>query len=247
MSMKLLTTILSTALVSYSYGALTTTEVSGSSATSLFGSTYTAPANDLSNLPDTTFTSNGPATSGFSSTGANTGGMQALGDGNSNMIFATDAQLDVAAVTMTFDFDLTTNTLGYDLTEIIMSAGFGSNSLSHAHQNYAISYSLVGSATYIPLTSGEYIPYAGTGVGTSTTTGSGFSRINITDNSTSEVIISGVDSLQFIYNKSSSNGGGSTGLVLQEIDIVGVATVPEPSSVILVMLGGLATLRRRRG
>ena len=104
------------------------------------------------------------------------------------------------------------------------------------NQTYSVEYSVVGSALYSPLATVAYAPFAATD-------GTNFeSMVTITD--TGGVLAAGVDSIRFTF-ADPGPGGAFPGTVVREIDVVGVASVPEPS-VIAFGLGGLLLLSRRR-
>jgi hypothetical protein len=143
-------------------------------------------------------------------------------------------------------FDLTGSATGYDIDSIASVAGWSSNTHNHAAQSYDVQVSLVGSAAYTslnitgPAALGgivSYDPFAGN-IGASST------RVTVTDDS-SGPIASGVDSIRFILISTPDNITNDT--VYKEIDVFGTATVvPEPSSTLLLGLGGLALILRRR-
>jgi hypothetical protein len=75
------------------------------------------------------------------------------------------------------------------------------------------------------------------------------SMISLTDST--GTIASGVTSVQFyVQKKVTVPDDGNLGIVLREIDVVGTATVPEPSTIALLgiaALAGLVAVRRSRG
>ncbi|MCX6972445.1 MAG: PEP-CTERM sorting domain-containing protein [Verrucomicrobia bacterium] len=131
--------------------------------------------------------------------------------------------------TTTYNLDISTNTLGYDITEFRLFSGWIDD---RAGQTYTIEYSLVGNATFTNLASVNSLQNGG-------------SLLTRTYDTTSVPLISGVDAVRFTFSFPSGISSHST--VYREIDVLGTATIPEPSTVLLGGLGlGLLTLLRRR-
>jgi PEP-CTERM motif len=128
--------------------------------------------------------------------------------------------------TVTFTLDLTSNTLGYDITDINTYTNHGDG--GRDGQKYTVSYSLVGSLDFVDIASIDYL------MGDNGTPGSGKVAI-------SSIGVSGVDAIRF--NFADQENAGSN---FSELDVIGFATVPEPSAAFLGGLGVLALLRRRR-
>ena len=186
---------------------------------------------------------NGAATlSGVTSTATHASFPAAnLNDGAAGASVVADSTYYVSPgnfpATVTFDLDVTTNTLGYDLTSIDTFMGWATVASEQANQIYSVEVSLVGSATFTALTNVNYTPFSGDSAGAYE------SRVTITDDA--GVLASGVDQIRFTF--SDPGGGTAAGTVVNEIDIQGTATaVPEPSSSALLSLSGLALLIRRR-
>ena len=148
-----------------------------------------------------------------------------------NLVMEVSAQSP--QFTITFDLDLTGAPLGYDLTNIDSFSGWSDNRASHLHNIY---YSVVGSAAYTQVLSGLGGAF-GDSFGSAQS--SGGLKVGVTDST--GVIASGVDSIRFEMFP-----GAAGGHVYREIDVIGIATVPEPSAAVLGGLGMLALLRRRR-
>jgi hypothetical protein len=144
---------------------------------------------------------------------------------STSLVFEGGAGVNVANHwSVTYDLDLTGASLGFDLTEINTFSGWS----DRAGQVYNVYYSVVGSGTYSLLTSVS-----------EQTALNGSRKVAITDGT--GILASGVDSIRFEMNSGSANGH-----VYREIDVMGVAAVPEPSAALLGSLGLLALIRRRR-
>lgn len=193
---------------------------------------FPVSATDLINQGEPTFLSE--VSVGFTSfAGSATANLNngSIGGSLSNPDLAFD--LDATWKT-TFNLDLTTGPLGYDITQIDSFAGWAT---SNYGQRYEVLLSKVGDPTF-------------TSVGTFTNsppiTGSRHSTlIEITD--TTGFLGTEIDAIQFSF----LDPGGSSGSgALREIDVIGFATfqIPEPSTVVLLGLGvvGLAWQVRRR-
>lgn len=166
-----------------------------------YNSTYNTPGYTQANLRD----------------GISTGG---------TMIGKADSPDYGQGGTVTFFLDLTTNTLGYDVTDINTYANHGDG--GRDGQRYTVSYSLVGSSDFVDIANIDYL------MGDNGTPGSGKVAI-------SSIGISGVDAIRFSFADQENAGSNYS-----ELDVIGSATVPEPSSALLGGLGLLALLRRRR-
>jgi PEP-CTERM motif len=130
--------------------------------------------------------------------------------------------------TTTFDLDVSTNTYGYNIDEIRVFSGWLD---ARASQKYEVAYSLIGSSSFTTLFA-------------VTSNQSGGSLLTRTYDNTSAPLISGVDAVRF--NFFDPNGDSMQRTVYRELDVIGTATVPEPSAALLGGLGLLALLRRRR-
>lgn len=101
-------------------------------------------------------------------------------------------------------------------------------------------YSVVGSSDWIALTSVDYSPFTST-----SSSNPAYTQSSITDGT--GLLATGVDAFRFVYSDPTISGGAAgRGLVLQEIDIQGIASIPEPSAVALGILALLPLIGLRR-
>lgn len=192
------------------------------------------------NISTTDLINQGQATFSSSSTSQSTsfGGAETGNDGvpTSNNDTVYDNNLNGAAsLILTYNLNVSVNTLGYDITSIETFYGYNGSASAFADQIYSIEYALAGSpATYTGLTSVNFNP----------ATSVAASQITITEDTTG-VLASGVSSIRFLL---SPNPANSQVGIAREFDVVGTPTgvVPEPSAAILGGLGMLTLLRRRR-
>lgn len=137
-------------------------------------------------------------------------------------------------VTITFTFDLTTNTAGYDLSAIRTFASWDDG---RDGQSYQVQYSTASApSTFNSLyTIASYNPSFVTGDPANTV-------VQLTASSGS--LATNVAALRFVFT-----GFENGGTAYREFDVVGAAAVPEPSTyAALLGLGalGAALVRRRR-
>jgi hypothetical protein len=131
--------------------------------------------------------------------------------------------------TTTYNFDVTTNTLGYDIAEIRLFSGWNDG---RAGQSYNIEYSLIGNPSFLLLGVVSDLRTDGSLLTRTYDNGGGF-------------ILSGVDAIRF---NQINNGLAGTGTVFREFDILGSASVPEPASIaiwIVLALGIVSCACRR--
>jgi hypothetical protein len=134
----------------------------------------------------------------------------------------------------TYNFDLSTNMLGYEITLIQAYSAWN----DRASQSYSIFYAQVGApTTFFQLGSAIQV-----------LDGSQTSIITRSEDSVSGVpILSNVSSIRFVQNAvlpGDPLAGVNT--VYRELDVVGFASVPEPTTSVLGLCGALVLFRRRR-
>lgn len=137
--------------------------------------------------------------------------------------------------TTIYNLDTSVNTLGYSITGVNVFSGWTDRS----SQSYQLFYSLVGDAAFVQL-GGDIIAGPGNGV-----TASVLTR---TYDTTGAAFLTGVDAIQFVQIDGPAALDG-TNTVYREFDVLGTATVPEPTSFALVglALAGMCAASRRRG
>ena len=147
--------------------------------------------------------------------------------------------------TLVFDLNVSSNTLGYNITQIDSFAGWdGGGTQTQANQKFTVEYSVVGSDTWTSLASVDFSPFSDTNSNTPA-----YSQCIIIDDG-SGFLATGVDALRFTYNEPTISGGANGGLVLQEIDIQGVPTStskPSGPDVSAPTLDGSAIVDNRSG
>ena len=156
-----------------------------------------------------------------------TGGVAALTDGAFTAGAGNEAYFTPrAGASVTFDLDVTTNTLGYDISSVRGYGGWNDN--GRDRQNYSLYYSLVGDSEFVFLGTVDFdIDLA---AGTTSTITSIF-----------DTALTGVDAIRVDFLEPQENGHAGYG----EFDVIGVASVPEPSS-FLLLLGAIPLLQRPR-
>ena len=132
---------------------------------------------------------------------------------------------------LTFNLDVSVNTLGYDIARIDSFAGYAFR--AQADQIMTVEYSLVGDAGFNTLGTYSYLDPGG----------KEYSRISLADD-TADYMLTGVDALRFSYADPLSNTYNE--IMIQEIDVIGVAAVPEPATIGMLGLGAMITLFIRR-
>ena len=126
------------------------------------------------------------------------------------------------------------NAKGYDISGVQTIAAW--SNAGFMNQKYDIYLRSLG-GSYGLYATVDYQPANATDKG-------GATKVNVTDDI--GLLGSGIDAIRFDFLDTVSNNVG--GGVYRELDVFGIATVPEPSSTALLGLGGLALiLRRRRG
>ncbi|MBN2578717.1 MAG: PEP-CTERM sorting domain-containing protein [Pirellulales bacterium] len=137
------------------------------------------------------------------------------------------------ATVVTVTLDTTTNTLGYDIDTIVSLTGNGLwNGFSRTSQKYDVSYSTVSDPSTWVYLSGD----AGATVDRLADTAE--EEQVIISSGSAAPIATGVKSLQFTFYDKGASGYEQN--EYREIDVVGTATVPEPSTIVLLALAGLS-------
>jgi hypothetical protein len=134
---------------------------------------------------------------------------------------------------VTITFNTGTNTLGYDIKNIVSLTGTGQQ---RRQQNYQVDFSQVGSAAFAPL-------FTVTPALPQNTEGDGEVQVTTADPAGAP-LATGVDQLRLTFFD--APGGGGPEKMYREFDVNGSPTaVPEPAAGLLIGLAGLASLRRR--
>ena len=165
-----------------------------------------------------------------------TGGIPALANGTFSITGVPENNPDLATgennAFITANLNISVNTLGYDISSIVGYGGW--NDQGRDRQLYNIYVSFVGDASFLLLGGVNHDT-----VGANTTPAA--SRVEFTPGTP----ITGVDSIRIEFLPGQENNFAGYG----EFDVIGVASVPEPSTAML-LLGGFsaaaATRRTRR-
>jgi hypothetical protein len=128
-------------------------------------------------------------------------------------------------------YNLGANPLGYNISSIFVYGGWNDN--GRDQQFYTVSFSLVGDPLFTPLATVNFNPVVGADVQTA--------NRSILLESTQPFLAMGVDQVRFDFPAGVENG--YTGYA--ELDVMGVAAIPEPCVFSLSGLGLMLLVRRR--
>ena len=134
--------------------------------------------------------------------------------------------------TTTYDFDLSINTLGYDITMIQAYSAWA----DRYDQSYRIFYAQVGDPT-------NFLQLGGDIIATGTVASSIITRTE--DSVSGTAFLSGVSSIRFVQFEGPGLNDG-VGTVYRELDVVGFASIPEPTTSVLGLGAAILLLYRRR-
>lgn len=129
-------------------------------------------------------------------------------------------------------YTLGANSLGYNISSIFAYGGW--NDGGRDQQLYTVSYSRTGDPSFITLATVNYNPVVGPNVQTA--------NRSILLETSQPYLALGVDQVRFDFPAGVEND--YTGYA--ELDVMGVAAVPEPGSMVMLAFGGLLTLGARR-
>ena len=129
-------------------------------------------------------------------------------------------------------YNLGANPFGYNISAVAVYGGWNDN--GRDQQFYTFSYSLVGDSAFLPLGTVNFNPAVGANLQTA-------NRSTLTESLLPFLAI-GVDEVRFDFPAGVEND--YTGYA--ELDVLGVAAVPEPGSFLLISIGGLVTFASRR-
>lgn len=202
--------------------AVTATAVTGAN------NTFTVSTTDLAD------TSQGGSTS-FTGTANYSSSAAKVIDGRIYNGFGTGNTEDTLtpSVGNTLTLNLATFALGWDISSIVVLTGVGNLQSGRSDHSYTIALSTDGTTFGTP-----FINVNNT---TISAAGGGEVRMTIADNP-SVPLGTGIKAVRFVFG----NAWDYSENMYREIDVLGVASVPEPSGALLGGLGVLLLLRRRR-
>lgn len=138
--------------------------------------------------------------------------------------------------TITLTYELTGSATGYDIESINSIYGWESGN-RHAAQYYTVFVATLDDPSYQPLHTVAYDPVTERLIAAT-------SQVTLTDST--GTLASGVTGIRLVVIDDALGNNEEVG-VIHEIDVIGQATAPEPSSMALLAAAGLLILRRRRG
>ena len=148
----------------------------------------------------------------------------------------TEALLPSTGSVLTFTFDLTNASFGYDLASVVSLSGVGDGQFTRLNQRYTLAYS-----TYVaPDTFTDLVT-----VSTSLAqTNNAEIQVTVSDSLAAPIALN-MAKLRITFNAAQV----ADGAMYREFDINGLAStipIPEPSSMFLLAVGGLFLCRRSR-
>jgi hypothetical protein len=183
--------------------------------------------------PDSTPGNGDPFGSGVDSLNTvNSGGnLYAVNSGDTTGSLTPYNGTNPAGCVATFNLNTSVNTQGYDITSLISLTGYSDTDLTG--QAYTVAFSTVSN------------PSVFTDYATVSASSGGNNEVEVTLTDTSATLATNVAAVQFTFATDPANAFTD---IYRQMEVFGSpsAAVPEPASLSLLSLGGLALLRRRR-
>lgn len=203
--------------------------------------TFTPPASLIQGLTPVTTGGNPPLyTASFGSWATVNDGIVGPANGTAQTLLLDTTTADFSPAYAVYVFDLSVNTFGYDITSIQAFSGWTDN---RVWQNIEIRYALVGDTI-----SGELTRVLGSFAYTPEISGYNAAKLTIEDNF-GAAMLTGVSAIEIKFLNNGFTGGVQNGenyTAYKEVSVVGMASVPEPSTVLFAGLAAAGVLLRLR-
>lgn len=168
-----------------------------------------------------------------------------MNDSGADLGSTTAAYVPAEGEQLVFTFDVSANRHGYDVSQIV---SYSASDVDRITQNYDIDVLQVGATEWLALFSGYDMGRDAQAAFDADSLGREM-KITVQD-STGALLATNVWKIRFTFHDTNGFGSGvSAATVYREFDIIGTASVPEPSSLTLTVVGltltGVFCIRKR--